>query len=136
MRVAVVYYSEKQDEKLKAISHALGKGFEQTGAHTEVIDARIDEAKKLTGFDYIALGLANNGLFNASIPNRLKELLKNSGQLVGKRSFAFIKKKPFFAQKLLSRLMKAMEGEGMFLKYSEIISSPDEAQEIAKRLHI
>jgi hypothetical protein len=32
--------------------------------------------------------------------------------------------------------MKAMEKEGMFIKYSTIFSSPPEAEEIGKRLHI
>jgi len=32
--------------------------------------------------------------------------------------------------------MKGMEKEGMFLKYSTILNSPQEAEEIGKRLHI
>ena len=32
--------------------------------------------------------------------------------------------------------MKGMEKEGMFLKYSSILNSAQEAEEIGKRLHI
>jgi Trp operon repressor len=56
--------------------------------------------------------------------------------VAGKRSFAFITKNVFGAPKALVRLMKNMEKEGMFLKYSSILNSPQEAEEIGKRLHI
>jgi menaquinone-dependent protoporphyrinogen IX oxidase len=135
VRIAVVYYSEKNDEKLKSIAQGLTRGFENSGSQSDIIDIRLDESKKLTGFDYIAVGVSVAGVFNTKLPKRVGEYLKNAGQLVGKRSFAFVTKKMFFSQKILSRLMKQMEGEGMFLKYSEVISTIEEAQEIAKRLN-
>jgi hypothetical protein len=54
----------------------------------------------------------------------------------GKKSFAFILKKGMRLTKTLRELMAAMEHEGMFVKYSEILSSPEEAEVIGKRLHI
>ena len=35
-----------------------------------------------------------------------------------------------------SRLMKNMEKEGMLIKNSSILGSPQEAQEVGKRLHV
>jgi hypothetical protein len=32
--------------------------------------------------------------------------------------------------------MRNMEKEGMYLKYSSVLNSPQEAEEIGKRLHI
>jgi hypothetical protein len=32
--------------------------------------------------------------------------------------------------------MKSMEKEGMFIKYSAVLSSAQEAEEIGKRLHV
>ncbi|MBA7578510.1 hypothetical protein ES708_20375 [subsurface metagenome] len=62
--------------------------------------------------------------------------LNSSGMVAGKRCFAFVTKNVFGAAKALSRLMKGMEKEGMFLKYSAILNSPLEAEEIGKHLHI
>jgi hypothetical protein len=47
-----------------------------------------------------------------------------------------VSKATFGSMKALSRLMKSMEKEGMLIKNSSILASPQEAQEIGKRLHV
>ena len=54
----------------------------------------------------------------------------------GKRCYAFVGKSPISANRALQRIMKAMEGEGMFLKNSGILNSEVEAQEVGRRLHV
>ena len=49
---------------------------------------------------------------------------------------AFVTGSGLRKNKTLLNLMKAMEGEGMILKLSEVIKNPDEAQAIGKRLNV
>ena len=66
----------------------------------------------------------------------MKTFLAAAGSVAGKKSYAFIPKATFGAAKALAALMKCMEGEGMFLKSSDILRSPAEAEEIGKRLRM
>jgi hypothetical protein len=74
--------------------------------------------------------------FGGKIPDKVGSWLASAGQATGKRSFAFVLKSFLGAPRALARLMKAMEKEGLFLKNSAILTSPVEAEEIGKRLHI
>ena len=87
-------------------------------------------------YQYIAVGSQTLSNFSGKLPDKVGHYLGSSGMVAGKRSFAFVTKNMFGATKALSRLMKNMEKEGMFLKYSSILNSPQEAEEIGKRLHI
>ncbi|MFW5684647.1 MAG: hypothetical protein ACOC1I_07335 [Spirochaetota bacterium] len=136
MRVAVVYVPQVKRDKLLEISKALASGIESQGHHVDIIDASHDTNVKLTIYEYIAVGTEVVSLFGGKIPERVSAFLKASGMVAGKRSFAFVTKKAIGAEKGLQRLMKQMEGEGMFLKLSDVLSSPAEATEIGKRLKI
>lgn len=136
MRVAVVFVPQQKREKLLEISQALATGIEAQGHRVDLVDASRDVNTKLTIYEYIAIGTEVVSLFGGKIPEKVREYLRSSGILAGKRSFAFVTKKAIGADKGLSRLMSQMESEGMFLKFSEVLSSPAEATEIGKRLNI
>jgi menaquinone-dependent protoporphyrinogen IX oxidase len=136
MRIAVVYYAAKHREKLETLAKSIAKGLEAQGHMVEVIDAQHDENKRLTIYEYLAVGSESVSLFGGKLPERLKTYLKQSGSLGGKRSFAFVLKGGLSSEKALARLMAAMESEGMFVNFSEVLSDPAEAVEIAKRLKV
>jgi menaquinone-dependent protoporphyrinogen IX oxidase len=136
MRVAVVFVPQAKRDRLLEISKALAAGIEAQGHRVELLDATRDTNVKLTVYEYIALGTEVVSLFGGKIPEKVSEFLRATGPMSGKRSFAFVTKKAIGAEKGLQRLMKKMEGEGMFLKFSEVLSSPAEATEIGKRLKI
>jgi menaquinone-dependent protoporphyrinogen IX oxidase len=136
MRVAVVFVPQAKRDKLLEISKALAAGIEAQGHQTDIVDASRDVNTKLTIYEYIAIGTEVVSLFGGKIPEKVSEFLRASGSVAGKRSFAFVVKKAIGAEKGLQRLMKQMESEGMFLKFSEVLSSPAEATEIGKRLKI
>ena len=136
MRVAVVVVPQAKREKLFEVAKALASGIEAQGHRVELIDAGDDLGSKLTIYEYIALGTEVTSLFGGKVPARLSEFLKNAGAISGKRAFAFVLKKSIGAEKGLQRLMKQMEGEGLYLKYSEVLSSAAQATEIGKRLNI
>lgn len=136
MRVAVVFVSVSKRDKLLGVAQGLAAGIESQGHTVELVDAKQDVNIKLTVYDYIAVGTEVTSTFGGKIPDRVGEFLKTSGMVSGKRSFAFVLKSTFGETKALQRVMKSMEGEGMFLKFSEILSSREEAKEIGKRLRI
>lgn len=136
MRVAVVFVPQSKRDKLLEISRALAAGIEAQGHQVDVVDATHDVNTKLTIYEYIAVGTEVVSMFGGKIPERVSEFLRSSGIVAGKRSFAFVTKNAIGADKGLQRLMKQMESEGMFLKFSHVLSSGPEATEIGKRLKI
>ncbi len=136
MRVAVVFVSKNKRDKLLEISKALAAGIESQGHRVDVVDGAHDVNTKLTVYEYIAIGTEITSTFGGKIPDKVGEYLKSSGMVSGKRSFAYVIKSPFGAEKGLQRLMKVMEAEGMYLKFSDVLNSGPEAQEIGKRLSI
>jgi hypothetical protein len=136
MRVAVVYFSGRNHRKLAGLAKSLARGIERQGNQVDLFDGRTDSNAKLTIYQYIAVGSESEGLFGGRLPESVKTFLSSRGLVSGKRCYAFVAKSAFAAQKALTNLMKCMEGEGMFLKSSDILRSPAEAEEIGKRLHI
>ena len=66
----------------------------------------------------------------------MTEYLKNAGIVGGKKSFGFVLKRPLGTTKTLRSLMGAMEAEGMFLRVSDVFTSPEGAEAVGKRLKI
>lgn len=136
MRTAVVFVPDKSRDKLMDVSKGLARGIESQGHQVDLVDGGRDVTTKLTVYQYVAIGTEVTSFFGGKIPPSVAEFLSQAGIVGGKRCFAFVLKKPIGATKGLQTLMKKMEGEGMFLKYSEVLSTPEEAEEIGKRLNI
>lgn len=136
MRVGIVFFSDKNRDKILQISKALAQGIEAQGHHVDLIDGKQDVNTKLTIYGYLAVGTESSSFFGGNPPEGIGSFLGNAGMVTGKRSFAFTLKSGLRTAKTLAKLMQAMEHEGMFLKTSEIISSAEEALEIGKKLHI
>jgi hypothetical protein len=136
MRVAVVFFGENRRDKLLRLSQSLGKGLESQGHQVDVIDGTRDVNTKLMIYKYIAIGTEPISMFGGKIPDAVTSYLSRAGLVQGKRCFAFMLKTLIGSTKALLRLMKTMEGEGMLLKFSEIIQSDLAAEEIGKRLHV
>ena len=136
MRVGVVYFAERNKTKLREVSQGLAKGIEALGHQVDLIDALAQTDARLTMYDYLALGTEAVSFFRGKIPAKIPQYLANAGTATGKRCFAFVLNHPIAANRALLKLMKAMEHEGMYLKYSEILSSKEQAEAIGKRLTI
>lgn len=136
MRTAVVFFSSNSRDRILDLARSLARGMEVQGHQVDIIDGDHDINAKLTMYQYIAVGTQPLSSFSGKIPDKVGQYLNSSGMVSGKRSFAFVSKNMFGAAKALARLMKRMEKEGMFLKYSAVLNSPQEAEEIGKRLHI
>ena len=135
MRVAVLFYADRQRDKLRGHAAALAAGIEEQGHHVDLVDGTQNVTTSLTIYGYIAAGAVAPGIIGGKIPESTGKHLASSGIVAGKRSFAFTLKGPG-SSKTLHNLMKVMEHEGMFLKYSKIFESEDEARQTGRQLHI
>jgi menaquinone-dependent protoporphyrinogen IX oxidase len=136
MRVAVVFIPQARRDKLLEVSKALASGIEAQGHHVDLVDASKEVNSKLTIYEYLAVGTEVTTAFRGRIPVAVSEFLKSSGIVGGKRSFAFVLKRTMGAEKGLQNLMRAMEAEGMYLKFSHVLGSRAEAEFVGKRLKI
>ena len=136
MRTAVVFFEGKSRRRLLGLSQALARGMEAQGHQVDVIDGGHDVNSKLTIYQYIAVGAESMTTFSGKLPEVVNRFLKGSGMISGKRCYAFVSKASMSSSRALQRLMKAMEGEGMFLKNSGVLNSDVEAEEVGRRLHI
>ncbi len=136
MRVGIVFFSGKKNNKLEKISKSLSEGIQMQGHQVDIINGNLDQNSKLTVYNYIVVGVDGINFLGGTIPSKTSVFLSNSGLLKGKRSYAFTSKTTLRPQKNLSKLMYSMEHEGLYLKKSDIISNRDEAVSIGKRLHI
>ncbi|MGA2764108.1 MAG: hypothetical protein ABSG17_12145 [Spirochaetia bacterium] len=121
---------------MRDLAKGLARGIEKQGNQVDVFDGERDGNVKLTIYQYIAIGLEPSGSFSGKVPDSVRAFLAGSGMVSGKKSYAFVSRATFGASKSLSNLMRSMEGEGMFLKNSDVLRSSVEAEEIGKRLHI
>lgn len=136
MRVAVVFFSGQNRDKLMGLAKAIARGVGNQGNQVDTFEGVRDGNVKLSIYQYVVLGAEPIGTFGGKIPESVRTFLASSGAVSGKRSYAFVSKATFGAAKSLSALMKCMEGEGMLIKSSDILRSPAEAEEIGKRLHV
>lgn len=137
MQVCIIYAGkDRADTSLESISKELARGLESQGHSADVFNMYVDTDRKLSFYDYIIVGTNATGFFGGRIPDVIRTYLSRAGQISGKRCLAFVSKGGLRSQKTLSLLMKAMEGEGMYLKYSEVIKKPDAALALGKRLNV
>ena len=64
------------------------------------------------------------------MPPIVSEVLANCGVVGGKKSCALVLPSLFGAEKACKALMKAMEKEGMFVDYFDIVQSPEHATHV------
>jgi hypothetical protein len=130
MRVAVIPIASSKSAALAALAAAFASGLEAAGHRPEIIDPA-EGLARLASFDYIVIGAEPEGAFG-KIPSRIKSLLKQAYGLEGKRSYAFVRKAGFRPAAALSKLMSAMEAEGMRVNDAEILASPEGAKEAGR----
>jgi menaquinone-dependent protoporphyrinogen IX oxidase len=131
MRVALVYVPAGDSDALARVSKAMARALEAAGHFVDIFEARADESPRLTGHEYVIIGTESASAMG-KIPRRVSQFLAQAGMISGKRSMAFLRKSGLRPDKALSRLMKAMEAEGMMVNCSEIVSDEKGAAEAAR----
>jgi flavorubredoxin len=136
MRTVVVYFSGSNRNRILTLAKALARGMESQGHQVDIVDGDHDVNTKLTVYQYLAVGTEPLSGLGGKIPVKIGQFLNSAGMVAGKKSFAFVQKNVAGAGKALSRLMKTMEKEGMFIKNSTVLNSPEEAEAVGRKLHI
>lgn len=136
MRVAVLFFGGARRDKTAEVARGLAGGIEKAGHQVDVIDGDRDVNSKLTVYEYIAVGTSAVSMFSGKIDPKIPEFLGRAGMVTGKKCSAFVLTSHFGSQKALRRLMAALEHEGMFIRYSDILRSREEAEVLAGRLKL
>lgn len=137
IRAAVLFFAKPSSQaKLKALSEALGRGMRKQGAQVDVINGVQTRDSKLTGYHYIAVGCDVRSLLKGVLPSELSGALANGGIITGKKTFAFVPPALIGANATLLKLMRALEHEGMLLRFSDIIATDAQAEALGQRLKL
>lgn len=137
VRAAVLYFAKSSNQpRLKALSEALAKGMRQQGAQVDVVNGTQARDTKLTGYHYIAVGCDVRSLWKGALPPELSGALANGGIITGKKTFAFVLPTVVGSNSTLLKLMKALEHEGMLLRFSDLLAKDTDAEALGKRLKL
>jgi menaquinone-dependent protoporphyrinogen IX oxidase len=136
MRVAVLFFGGGKRDKTAEIARGVAAGLEKGGHHVDVIDGDRDVNAKLTMYEYIVIGTSAVSTFRGRIDSRVREFLSGAGMVGGKKCFAFLVDSLFGTQRGLRNLMAAIEHEGIFIRFSEVLRSREEAEVLADRLKL
>ena len=134
MRIVVVS-ATGQRKGIPEYVKSLARGMESMGHRVDVLDAWTEDGYRLPGYEYIAVCAEACSTWGGKMPEVLQKVLGAGSGLVGKKSAAFLKKtSPFFINKALTNLMRAMEKEGMLVNWSEILFNAPHAEALGKRI--
>ena len=134
MRIAVISVSARRGG-IPGYVKSLAKGMESNGHRVDIIDAWTEDGFRLPGYEYIAVCAEAASAWGGKMPDALSKILGSGSGLIGKKSAAFLKKTgPFFINKALRNLMRAMEKEGMMINWSDILLNAPHAEALGKRI--
>ena len=136
IRAAVLYFARTPQSKLKNLAVSLAEGLRKQGAQVDLIDGVQSRETKLTGYHYLAVGCDVRSLIKGVLPPELVPALSNGGIITGKKTFAFVPATVLGANATLMKLMKALEHEGMLVRYSDLLSKPSDAVALGQKLKL
>ncbi len=135
MRVAVVAWGSGAPGKLRPLAQAVSAGLQAQGHQSAVIFPP-DDQDRLTVFQYVILLTESANILGSKVPPGLPEWLSRSGLRPGTRGAVFVRNRLIGAYRSLRLAMGAMEKEGCYLTFNDIVSKPADAEAIARSLDI
>lgn len=135
MRILLLSYLKADNRKQSDILKKLEQTAAACGHQVDVKSGEKDtEELHLIIYDYIAVVVPASPLFGAKVPAKLPEVLSHCGNVSGKKGAALVVKSGFSSAKMCHAVMKAMEKEGMFVDYFEVIESVDHATAVGRKI--
>ena len=136
MRVCVLYCGrEANDTRLRELAAKMSEGIGANGHQVEVFDMNLEMGKIISFYDYIVVISCATAYFAKTVPSNVAKFLKAAGTVSGKRCSCYISRNCGRKNRVLQTLMRIMEGEGMYLKVSDILPNGNYAYAFGKRLH-
>jgi hypothetical protein len=133
MRIAVVSVPAVRKEPSDYVQ-AMAKGMTSMGHRVDILNGWTEDGFKLPGYEYVAVVTEPVSAFSGKIPTVISKLLAAGSYLSGKKSAAFVRKTGLFTNRALTNLMRAMEKEGMFVNWSDIIFNSPHAEALGKQI--
>lgn len=135
MRILILSYLKSDNRKQTDILKKLEQTAVACGHQVDVKSGEKDtEELHLIIYDYIAVIVPASPLFGAKVPAKLPEVLSHCGNVSGKKGAALVVKSGFSSAKMCHVVMKAMEKEGMFVDYFEVVESVDHATAVGRKI--
>lgn len=136
MRIGILHFlSINKNSVHKAIIQKLENTIINRGHQVDIFNAVTDASMlRLTGYDYVAVIVPSSALFGSKLPEILPEVLDNCGNISGKKGCALVVKSGFSSWKTSTKLMAAMEKQGMCLDYFDVIENVDHAGYVGKKI--
>lgn len=135
MRILILSYLKSDNRKQTDILKKLEQTAVACGHQVDVKSGEKDtEELHLIIYDYIAVIVPASPLFGAKVPVKLPEVLSHCGNVSGKKGAALVVKSGFSSAKMCHVVMKAMEKEGMFVDYFEVVESADHATAVGRKI--
>ncbi len=136
MKAVVLYADISTKTKAKEVASAIARGIQQQGIDCDLLDVKKESDKRVAMYQYIAIVTTPAGLWGGSIDPSIQLYLKQNSAVAGKRCAAFVTKGAVRMNKTLQALFKVMEGEGMYLTYSDILANASQAQATGAHLSL
>lgn len=136
MKSVVLYADSGQKTTAKELAKALSKGIQKQGADCDLIDVKREGDARIAMYQYVAIVATPTSLWGGKIDPVFAAFLRQNGSVAGKRCSAFVSKNSIRKTKTLQALFKVMEQEGMYLTYSDILTSASQAQVSGTRLKL
>lgn len=134
-KIAVlVYAATKDDSRIMACAKGLVEGLQAGGALVDLINLKTADSFRPAMYEYLCFGYDAGGVFATKITPAFVKQLEQVSPLAGKRAMAFVLKKTFFSEKVLGRLMRVLESQGIFLRTSGVFASPEAARDFGRNL--
>lgn len=129
MRIAVLTISDNDgNNTLDRLAKVAENEFSRSGNHVEIMK---DASLQLQYFDFILLLTSPVG-FSGKPSIKIRQVLKNSGNLIGKRSMVVLFKKGLFLQSMLRNAMSELEKEGLLVTTGERITNAEQLMAVLR----
>ena len=114
----------------------MAQGISASGHIVDIINMNLEEGKIISFYDYIVVISEGESFFGKNSSNITSSFFSKCGNVTGKKCACCIVKGVLRKQRVLNHLMKVLESEGVFLKISYVLSNPQKAFALGKRLNI
>lgn len=135
MRVAVVYFPESKASRLESLARDVARGIESQGKQSDVINGYSDMIRGGM-YSYLCFCVEGKTAFGSKIDPRFSSCLDQASSISGKRATVFMQKKIMFSQKTMQRYMRAIEGQGVFLRNSLLVEKAGEVLDFTAKLDL
>lgn len=137
MRACVLFCGNApNDQRLAKLARKMADGIASNGHSVDVFDMNLEIGKIISFYDYAVVITSAVSFFSKNVPANVSKFLRAAGTVSGKRCSCYISKNCMRKARTLQTLMNVMEGEGMYLKMSDVLTNENYAYAVGKHLHL